>query len=97
MDKPVDSPCKDPSELSQQDQQVLMRKLEQRFHGQQFASQEEGESAVRAAIAEYLGCSPQVEPEPNFAWALWFLLAVVLLAGVWLYWSRSQGLVGCWR
>ncbi|MEN8443691.1 MAG: hypothetical protein ABG776_01635 [Cyanobacteria bacterium J06555_13] len=94
MDKLVDIPCKDPSELSQQDQQVLMRKLEQHFQGQRFASQEEGESAVRAAIAEYLGCSPQVEPEPNFAWVPWLVLAMVLLAGVWLYWSRSQGLVG---
>ena len=94
MDKPTNSPCKDPGELSHQEQRALMHQLERRFQGRQFTSKEEGESAVRAAIAEYLGCSPQVEPEPNFAWVPWFVLAMVLLAGVWLYWSRSQGLVG---
>ena len=86
MDKPTNSLCKDPGELSHQEQRVLMHQLERRFQGRQFTSKEEGERAVRAAIGEYLGCSPQTEP--NFVWALWFGLVVALLAGVW--WSRSR-------
>ena len=92
MDKPTNSLCKDPGELSHQEQRVLMHQLERRFQGRQFMSKEEGESAVRAAIGEYLGCSPQAES--NVVWVLWCGLLVVLLAGVWMYRYRRQGFVG---
>ena len=42
MDTLPNTPCKDPSELSQQEQRALMHSLEQRFQGQQFASKEAG-------------------------------------------------------
>lgn len=83
--------CKNPSELSQQEQRTLMHKLEQRFQGRQFASQEAGERAVNTAISEYLGCSPQVKLEPHFI--MWFGLVMMLLVGAWLYRSRRQNVV----
>ena len=88
MDKPTNSLCKSPNELSHQEQRVLMHKLERRFQGRQFASKEEGDIAVQAAISEFLGCSPRMQLQLNFVPMLWFGLVVVLLAGVW--WSRSR-------
>ncbi|MEM9486904.1 MAG: hypothetical protein AAGA83_24795 [Cyanobacteria bacterium P01_F01_bin.116] len=88
MDKSIHSPCKDPNELSHQEQRALMHKLERRFQGRQFASKEEGEIAVQAAIGEFLGCSPRMQLQLNDVPMLWFGLVVVLLAGVW--WSRSR-------
>ena len=68
-----------------------MHKLEQRFQGRQFTSKEAGERAVKTAIREYLGCSPQVQLGPTFI--LWFSLVMVVLTGAWLYRSRRQSVV----
>ena len=91
MDTLPNTPCKDPSELSQQEQRALMHSLEQRFQGQQFASKEAGERAVNTAINEYLGCSSQLKLEPTFI--LWFGLAIISLTGAWLYRARRQNAI----
>lgn len=94
MDKltnsPCKVPCKVPNELSHQEQRVLIHKLERRFQGRQFAGKEEGEVAVRVAIGEFLGCSPQMQLQPSLVSMMWFGLIVTPLGGVW--WSRWQTL-----